>query len=361
MHALAGAREIPRSLPLPDILERRAPVLMPAVDRRLAHRIGQRADLAPGQQPEADRRVGWAEGGGADARNVRVHDLRQDRETGDVAGLALVGAHAHGGVALEMLGRAVALAHGERHVGDGDIVLEVDEVLGAAAPDDRGGDDPERPQGRLLLRRRFRRPARPAFPGKAGLGGGFEPGLEAPSQTVGKSERAGGGAHRALGLSRAVGDKAGQRVVVAELAARLGEQVDRRVPAPRDAHQVAPHPSRLADHPIAGLIEAHDLDRGDPPVAVGGDHRLAAQDLDAALTRPRWQRTLGLGPRVDDGGHLDAGLGQVERRQVGAVVVGEHHRAGARLGRVAVDIGPGRRSEHDAGPVVVGEDERALY
>ena len=52
-----------------------------------------------------------------------------DGEAVDVGRLALVGRHAERGVALEVLDRAEALALGERDVGGGDVVLEVDEGL----------------------------------------------------------------------------------------------------------------------------------------------------------------------------------------------------------------------------------------
>jgi hypothetical protein len=51
VHVLAAAREIARALPLADVLEHRALLLRPFVDRRLAHRIEQRAARRPRSVP----------------------------------------------------------------------------------------------------------------------------------------------------------------------------------------------------------------------------------------------------------------------------------------------------------------------
>ena len=48
-----------------------------------------------------------------------------------VAGLALVSAHARGGVALDVLDRAVAFAQRQLEVSGGDVILQVHEVLTA--------------------------------------------------------------------------------------------------------------------------------------------------------------------------------------------------------------------------------------
>ena len=65
-------------------------------------------------------------------------------------------------------------------------------------------------------------------------------------------------------------------------------------------------------------------------------------------------------PQVDDGGDLDPRRVHVERRAVGAVVVGENHRRRARLHGVAVDVGAASARQHDAGAVVVAEHRGAF-
>ncbi len=103
----------------------------PAVDRRLARRgrTGCSRDR-PAKAAEGDRRVGLAEGGEADGRHVSAQRLGRDAEGVHVRRLALVGRHAGGGVALDVLDRAEPLAHREADVLGGDVVLEVDEGLG---------------------------------------------------------------------------------------------------------------------------------------------------------------------------------------------------------------------------------------
>ena len=63
---------------------------------------------------------------------VDAAQLRHDRKRVDVGGLALVGAHAERGVALQMLDRLVAFLMRELHVLGGHVVLEIDEGLAAA-------------------------------------------------------------------------------------------------------------------------------------------------------------------------------------------------------------------------------------
>ena len=65
-------------------------------------------------------------------------------------------------------------------------------------------------------------------------------------------------------------------------------------------------------------------------------------------------------PGVDDGAHLDACVGQVDRRGVGAVVAGEDDGRTTGQNAVAVQEGASGAREHDAGPVVVGEDDGPL-
>ncbi len=127
VHVLAGAGIVPGALPLADGLEDRAVGRVPGVHRRAPDRVEQGAGVAPDDRAEGDRRVGRAEGGDAELGNALAGDLRDDAERVDVAGLALVGAHAGRGVALDVLDRAVALPERQREVGGGDVVLQIDE------------------------------------------------------------------------------------------------------------------------------------------------------------------------------------------------------------------------------------------
>ena len=87
--------------------------------------------MVAGEGAEGGRRVGRPEGGQADLRRRLAEGVGGDHQAVDVRRLALVGRHAVGGVALDVLDRADALADGEADVLGGDVVLEVDEGLGA--------------------------------------------------------------------------------------------------------------------------------------------------------------------------------------------------------------------------------------
>ena len=73
------------------------------MERRAPHRIRERADVAAGERAEGDRCIGRPESGRAELGDGDAAGRGQQRLSGDVAGLALVRAHAEGGVALEVL------------------------------------------------------------------------------------------------------------------------------------------------------------------------------------------------------------------------------------------------------------------
>ena len=157
-----------------------------------------------------------------------------------------------------------------------------------------------------------------------------------------------------------LGTKQAKRVVVAQLAGGLGEQVDGGVPAAGHQDEVAVDLGRGADDGFARAVDRHDIHAGHPLGAVGrGDGRVG-QDADAALLGLRRQRAAELGAQIDDGGDGDAGIGHVECRLIGAVVVGQDDGALARQRAEAVDIGAGGVRQHDAGAVVVGEHQGAF-
>src|SRR4029450_2722817 len=116
---------------------------VPVMHRGLPHRQEQRPLLRPGNGAKSQRREGRAKGGDADLGDRTAGRSRQDAEAEDARGLALVALHAPGGVALGVLDRAVALALGQFEIGDGDVVLEVDEVLVTVVVMATGGGGPE--------------------------------------------------------------------------------------------------------------------------------------------------------------------------------------------------------------------------
>ena len=133
VHVLAGQREVAGPLPQAHVLEHGAvgdgPVVRSAWCER--DRTACRGS-GPRKRAEGHRRVGRPEGRRADLRHGLVERLGDEAQRGHVGGLALVGRHAGGGVALDVLDRLEALAHGEPDVLGGDVVLQIDE--GAAPP-----------------------------------------------------------------------------------------------------------------------------------------------------------------------------------------------------------------------------------
>ncbi len=82
------------------------------------------------QRAVGDRRVGRAERGKTDLRNILAEHFGGDRQAVHVGELALVGRHAVRREALDMLDRVHALAHRKADILGADVVLEIDERLG---------------------------------------------------------------------------------------------------------------------------------------------------------------------------------------------------------------------------------------
>src|SRR5260221_7244134 len=135
--------------------------------------------------------------------------------------------------------------------------------------------------------------------------------------------------------------------------------MDARAPAARDAKQIADDRARLAGKADAIGGEWGDRHLAQLMRARGGDHRVAAQYLDAAAPAFSGSRNEAVA-RVDDGGQGDAGIAKRRRQLVGAVVVGEDDRAAAWPYAIAPDVALRSTGQHDPGQVVVDEDERAL-
>ena len=99
--------------------------------RRATRRLDMRAARVTRQCAEGHGRIRRSEGGRSDVANGHVETLGQHGESDDVAGLALIGTHAERRVALEVLDRLIAFGSRERHVANGDVILQIDECLGA--------------------------------------------------------------------------------------------------------------------------------------------------------------------------------------------------------------------------------------
>ena len=321
--------------------------------------VEQVAHVAAAPGAEGHGRVGRAEGGRADLRDRQAARLRDDAQRVDVGRLALVGRHAGGGVALDVLDRGVALADRQQQVGGGDVVLVVDEVLALVADRlvARHGPQPARRQeavvGRLGRRARL-------GVGKAGGLGGGSPGGEAVLQAALEPPGALAAAGRTLALHRLVGHEARRLLVVAQLAAGLAEQVHRRVPAARGGDEVAGDLLGAAGQALAVVRHRLRLERAHALGALDRRDAVVGEDADAGGARLLGERAGGFRAQIDRRGDLDARVLQVERGLVGAVVVGHQDAAIARLDAEAVDVAARRACQQDAGAVVIDEHQRPL-
>ena len=216
VHGFLALGEVPGAFPLADIFEDRAVAFRPFVGGGAADDIEELTAAVADQRAEGDRRVGRAEGGGADLGNRPVQGIGDDGEGVHIAGFALIGAHAGCGVAFDMFDRAKAFAQGQFEVFAGHIILEIDE--GTLA----------RPVGWTLPAGRdvVGRVVADAWrcDAAAARADGF-------IQAGGMVEGAIGGAHGSDAVMRAFGFEGRDRIIEVKFAAALGEQPGVGVPA----------------------------------------------------------------------------------------------------------------------------------
>ena len=357
MHVLALEREIAGALPLPHVLEHGPFGARPIMGRRRARGIEELAACGAREGAEGHGRVGHAEGGEADCGQGLVEGRGRDAERVHVRGLALVGRHAGRGVALDVLDRAEALAHGELHILRGHIVLEIDEGFHASqasggAARARGGrrrgpwkaapaDAPPRCRRPPRLAPRLRRPPRRRRSPRRGR--------RCPGTR--RRER--------MPSAPPSGRKAFSFSSKRSLPRACEKRWMRRREAAAHQHEVAGDARARAD--LAVAADGRDLDRGHPVPSARGANRGRLRECEAR----RRGLAAAQGPDtsladVDDRRDLDAARGKLDRGAVSLVMGGRHHRARAGLDGVARKILARRVGEHDARAVVVGKDERAL-
>ena len=252
LRGFARERKARRPLPLARVLEHGALARRPGVQRRLADRLEQVAAGKAGERAEGHRRVRLTERRQPDGGDRLAERVRRDRQRVEIGRLALVGAHAGGGVALDVFDRTHALARSERNVTRRDVVVEVDEslagALGRAA--DRQRQRPASSSGRAFDARRLWR----RFADRLGAGG------EAVRERVGEPERAAAGAGRAAVFDPTCRQEALRRLVKGDAPARLRMQRDVRRPA-------AAHCDAIAGDRLAGARRAVGPALGDQRVS----------------------------------------------------------------------------------------------
>ena len=278
----------------------------------------------------------------------------------EVAGLALVGAHAERRIALHMLGDRIALACRQRDIGGGHVVVQIDK----GAPPLAGGQrvrDRRRGGGRVRL---------VDLGNTAGIGGGI----------ARHAKAAQGGGPRPGRF--ALGEAGGERKVPFAAPAQPPPRRSRPAPARRDRGSKRSRPRACAKSCTFGFQPPDTASRSQSSVTVrprpasaaalgrtrtrrsaaapgGPDHRMA-RNRAGCPSASRRAAAPGSGRGSTIAGDRDPGPRQRRGQRIGAVIVDEQHRAPSRRHRVTMQIGLDRAGQHDAGPVVVGKDQGPL-
>ena len=132
-HVLSRLREVPGAPPERHRLEHRPILLGPGIDEGLSRNLEKRVLAVAGEGPEGRRRVRWTERRQADLRRGPPQLIGRDGQAVHVRHLALIGRHAVGGEALDVLDRKHAFAHRQANVLRGHVILEIDEGPGRRA------------------------------------------------------------------------------------------------------------------------------------------------------------------------------------------------------------------------------------
>ena len=316
-----------------------------------------RADLAAGDGAERDGIVGRTEARRPDFGNTGAAGLGHDGKAVDVGGLALVGGHAEGGVALQVLDRLEALALGQAHVLSRHVVLQVDELL--AAPLD-GRHLPERQHCSVFRLPALDRGLRQGRGAEAGVTGcrctRFSTGRKAGRQ----AEVAVAGTGRAPSLLRLTRHEGLDVVAEVRPAAGMACQVNGRRPAPGHGQGVGHDPTRRALQTFGVRIVRRDMDALQRLPAFRLGHHVAREMLDAARSQRLDKRLRRCRPGIDESPDRHALVGQPQRRVIGAVVVGEEDDLAAGSDAEAQGIAAHRIAQHDSRRVVAVEDDRPL-
>ena len=126
MHILARLWEIPGPQPLTNRLEFGPACNMRAVHSRVTARFKRVALVGACKSAKGNGRIRGTVSRRTDLGNALAKRLRRDGISIDVGELALIGPKAQRRVALDVLDRAIVLAHGKMYIGCRHIVLEID-------------------------------------------------------------------------------------------------------------------------------------------------------------------------------------------------------------------------------------------
>ncbi len=351
MHVFAAARKVAGSLPQGHILEHGAFGFRPSVGRRGAHRIEQIAARNAGHAAEGDGGEGHAKGGQSHLRDGHIEVLGHDGHGVEIRGLALIGCHPRGGIALDVFDRAKSFAGGKSEVAGRHVVLPVDEGLilalclrlrqhaevGLTAALERVHVEAaprlarfrsRRCAGRRTVRHRVREIIDPA----AGAGG-------------------------TLALRRCARHEGREIFAPLELAARLRKQVHAGRVAAGHQHRIAADaPPRL--HLVA--LHASQGDGIDAQIAFGAEHGRSRKYVDARAARGVGQGAHRLRAQVGDRCNGDACCLEIQGRLIRSIAGGHDDRAGADAHAVAIQVRQRRSRQQNSRPIVAGKHQRTF-
>ena len=347
-----------RALPSAVMLEAGAQTRLGGMQGRFPNRLVEPPLAAAGDDAQGDRRKGRAVGGDAHFGHGAARGFRQPRNGVQVGGLALIQGHADRGVAFQMLHGAEVLRHGQIQIRQGDIVQQIDPLpLGCAAR--RPAWAAEAAASRIggaacraiagTLRRRAPRSPRLAI-------GRFRPGDA--RQSVLQVQVAGRSAQGGKAGGQFTGRESRQPLVVAQLGLGMAQQMHRW-------RRPAGHPQRIAGDGEGFALEAALVQAIDPHppqrLAAAGveDHGIR---MHRRAQRPHLFRQISVrrGSGIDQGGHRNAQLGEIQGGPVQAIVVAGQRDAFPGLDAEAPQIGLHGPQQHDAGTVVVLEHQGLL-
>jgi hypothetical protein len=332
---------------------------VPRMHRGFPQRLENLATGFASQRAQGDGRVGRAEGGGANLRDIFIQRLSKDRQAVDIRKFTLICRHAQRRVTLGMFDRLVTLAGGKLHVRDLHVVLVIQPHLGLQRRASALRHDPDgfhRGFGHL------RRAGRLGFGLETGgLGrssaalGGIGQGIGCRHRTIGIADRDHHGLTVLIGRRLGgIGAEMGVGGIPDQLAAAMAPQVNDRRPAARHCHRITGdffqnrafarlNADRHTGHALA------TLDLGD------GTARF---DADAHGARAGRQLAGNRSARVDHSRNLKPRLFQRNRGAVSVVVVGDNNRAIPRRDGKVHHIIAHRSRQHHARNVVARKGQR---
>src|SRR5450830_1676360 len=358
VQVFAVAWEVPWTFPLTDVLELGALLHMPGLQGGVAHRLEDMPTVTTGDRAERHRRVVRTEHGGAHLRDGHVQRTGGNGQTVDVAQLALVGAEAQCGIALDVFNRLEALAGRQFDGGSGDVVLQVDELLRRPCGSFFMGHLEQRQGWFFQTRQGFGQHAFDRL--EAGFADRANAAFKTVGQGIGQTVDAVDTADAHAFLRRFARHKTEDIFAPGWFAAQVRGQVDHRAVAAGAGNQIAVQPFARTGDFMRFDVNGGNARRSDVLATTGFDHGTAGEDTNPLGPCFFHQCAARVAAGIGDGDHLQAGIEPVQSHAIGVIVVDTQHKLLARGHAVTADVGRNGTGEHIARHVVVAVDQRTL-